>query len=82
MNGRWMRKLSIATASVGGDFSIVAASAAGSRPIAAKVSAMLANSCACTAATGATWAEARPICLKNSFSCVEGFERLAITGAR
>ena len=72
----------MAVSIVGGDFSIVACSARGSRLIAAKVSAMLLNSSACTRATGATWAEVRPSWRKNWSSWVSGSLRLVITGVQ
>ena len=68
--------------SVAGAFSIVACSSRGWRLNASNVSAMLPNSSACTFATGATWADARPICLKNSSSSVSGSLRLVMTGSR
>ena len=70
------------TSSVAGPFSIVSCSAGGLQPMAAKVSAMLVNSCAWTSATGATCAEARPSWRKKSVSSVSGVGRFFITGVR
>ncbi len=70
----------MAVSSVEGAFSIAACSELGLWSIAANVSAILVNSSACTFATGATSAEALPICLKNWLSCVDGSARLRITG--
>ena len=72
----------VETSSVDGDFSIVAWSAAGSRTIASKVSAMWVNTCACAVATGAASADARPRPRKNWSRSVRGSERFSITGVR
>ena len=52
-NGSWSCRERVATSSVGGDFAIVALSAAGSREMAANVVPMSGNSWALTPATGA-----------------------------
>ena len=80
--GRWTRKLSIAVVSVGGLFSIVAWSAAGSLEMAAKVSAISVNRTALMCATGATWAAERPSWRKNWSSWVSGSAKLCMTGVR
>jgi hypothetical protein len=81
-NGRCTRKLRIATSSVGGCFAIVSCRQLGQRLNAENVSAICLKTSACTAATGATWADVSPICLKNSLSRVRGSDRFVITGVR
>ena len=49
---------------------------------ASKVFAMFPNRAAWTRATGATSAEAWPMFLKNSLSCVVGSDSFCITGVR
>src|SRR4051812_47589884 len=70
----------MAASSEGGDLSIVSWRQTSQREMAAKVSAMLVNRTAWVWATGATWAEARPIWRKNWLSSVLGSARLRITG--
>ena len=81
-NGCWTFSDSVDTASVDGDFAIVACKFCGSLSIAANVVAICVNRSAFTCATGATAPMNRSRLLKNGTSCVLGSDRYFATGCK